>query len=605
MASACGGAGVRMAACAGAIAVLAGGYAAMPTSGPVQPVAVVQRGSGQTQDNPQPIPVPPGRGWSPHDIVSGFLAASTSFANNHAVARAYLAPALARKWNPGWAATVVGPAPKITGVIRPKNVVPGGPQTKIVQFVGQRLATLTSSGQYLTSSGLKEADQFTLVNISGQWRISHLPSQTSLILTEPDFLRDYQPRNLYFFSPSNAGLVPDPVFVPQQATNAEPARGLVKALLKDPSGWLSGATKTDFPVGTKLLGVKILGTSAVVDLGGSAAKASPAVLRNIAAQLVWTLTGTSYSTPGIESVVLEINGLVKRPHGEQLQLLPTYSNLMPARSADGAYFLSAGGGVKELSDSARFTRPVPWPAALSKMAFSAIAVAPGGNQIAGIVPAAKGCTVYSGALRPGATLTPRQLNSGTCTSLSWDNQGDIWAAAGTHVWMLPPQGAAVPVFLPAAAGLASLASPQEITALRIAPDGVRVAMIVRLANGSAGVVLGAISRSGGGSNEQIYIGQSGDVVSIGTDVPDPVALSWYDADHVLVLGQRPIGSQLYDVSLTGGVSTSIATASGTVSITGGRYPLIASTSHGQILASSGPGLPWRLVGLGGSPAYPG
>ena len=38
----------------------------------------------------QPIPVPPGHGWTPQQIVSGFLAANASFANGHAVAREYL-----------------------------------------------------------------------------------------------------------------------------------------------------------------------------------------------------------------------------------------------------------------------------------------------------------------------------------------------------------------------------------------------------------------------------------------------------------------------------------------------------------------------------------
>ena len=61
----------------------------------------------QGQDYPQLIPVPPGKGWTPVQIVSGFLAANASFANNHAVAREYLTPGQARAWNPGWAVTVV------------------------------------------------------------------------------------------------------------------------------------------------------------------------------------------------------------------------------------------------------------------------------------------------------------------------------------------------------------------------------------------------------------------------------------------------------------------------------------------------------------------
>jgi hypothetical protein len=582
----------------------------MPTAGPVQQFAVVQRGTGQSQDNPQPIPVPPGTGWKADQIVTGFLAASASFANNHAVARAYLAPSARKKWKPGWAATVVGPAPKVTIVTPPRNVVPGGHLSATVEFTGNILATLTDSGQYLTSSDSQEADTFTLVNVNGQWRISHLPSPTSLILTKPDFQRDYQPRNLYFFAPSGASLVPDPVFVPQQANNAEPATGLVEALLKDPTGWLSGATRTDFPAGTTLVGeVKILGNSAVVDLGGSAAKASPDVLRRMAAQLVWTLTGTSYSTPDIKSVVLEINGVPQRPHGTQYQVLSMYSSRMPASPAAGVYYLSSSGGVRLLPGGAQPARQVTWPSGISRLTFTAIAVSPGGGQIAGIVPEPKGCLVYSGTLRRGAALTPRQLNSGTCTSLSWDNQGNIWAAAGTHVWMLPPTGsAAIPVFLPGASALAgpsaSLPPSDTIAALRVAPDGVRVAMIVRSRNRPAQALLGAISRTGGGSEERTYIGQNGVMVAIGTDVTDPSSLSWYDADHVLLLGQAH-GALLYDVPLTGGASVPILTPPGTVSITTEGSDLVVGTSRDQILIASGLVPSWRQVGQGRAPAYPG
>ena len=71
-----------------AAAVAAAGCSTVPTSGPVQQVGAGQ--VGISQENPQPLPVPPGPGWKPTQIVSGFLAASASFAGNHAVAREYL-----------------------------------------------------------------------------------------------------------------------------------------------------------------------------------------------------------------------------------------------------------------------------------------------------------------------------------------------------------------------------------------------------------------------------------------------------------------------------------------------------------------------------------
>src|SRR5215469_3213699 len=85
--------------------LLVPGCSTVPDSGAVQSGQVA---AGEAQSFFQVIPVPPKPGWSPTNIVSGFLAASASFAGNHAVARQYLTPEVARKWNPKWAVTVVG-----------------------------------------------------------------------------------------------------------------------------------------------------------------------------------------------------------------------------------------------------------------------------------------------------------------------------------------------------------------------------------------------------------------------------------------------------------------------------------------------------------------
>ena len=105
-----------------------------------------------------------------------------------------------------------------------------------VKVTGLPVATLTDTGQYLVSSGSSsQSYDFNLLKINGQWRIDTLPT-SQLLLTQADFERVYQPRDLYFLAQSGRTLVPDPVFVPQQATNTELATGLVKALLQDPEG---------------------------------------------------------------------------------------------------------------------------------------------------------------------------------------------------------------------------------------------------------------------------------------------------------------------------------------------------------------------------------
>ncbi len=589
--------GGRVAAAVVAVAVAAGGCATVPTSGAVQQFGgAVQAGVNQQQNYPQPIPKGPGPGWNASQIVAGFLAASASFADDHAVAREYLDPTAQHAWRPGWAVTVVSswtPHPVSFG--RQFAASQPGGYTKVT-ITGQQVATLNDTGQSLVSPGSsKQSFTFSLIKINGQWRISALPSQ--LLLTQSDFQHVYQPRNLYFLAGSGQTLVPDPVFVPEQDTNTELAQGLVTALLQDPRGWLQAAAVTGFPQHTSLIGqVKIDGPNATVDLGGKAATASRRQQKQMAAELAWTLA----SVPtGIQSVELEINGRPLQIAGSQFQLLQAYHGWVPTPSAGPSlYFISSNGTVRALSGigppgsgSPGSLTTVPGAAGTAGTPpLRSIAVSPDGRSIAGI--SAGGKVVYIGDLSRSATLRQWHCpSSSTCTSLSWDAHGDLWAVAGDSVWMLPPGGdSAVQVS----------ALGDVVTAFRVAPDGVRAVMIV---NGTQ-VQLAAITHSGPSAS-------LGDPVTIGAGITDPEALSWYDANDVIVLAGGSSGSQLEEVPLNGGQPTPIAVEGHIVSVTatspGGFSPDIAvGLSGGQIMVSAnGGGAFENTHATGQAPVFPG
>ncbi len=198
-----------------------------------------------------------------------YLAASASFGRHHGVARDYLSHAFARgtcqrqrtkrgtttrpkkgcihRWSPGWGATVVD-SPKFSLTAIPHDVVTGGPQRAGVTVGGQRFSTLVTAGQDQAGSVVvapaSTEFHFSLVFQDGEWRIDSVdesvPGKPStpaprslLLLTRPDFERDYLPRNIYYFSANSATpvLVPDPVYIPQTGLVAE-VRGLVSALLQ-------------------------------------------------------------------------------------------------------------------------------------------------------------------------------------------------------------------------------------------------------------------------------------------------------------------------------------------------------------------------------------
>lgn len=603
-----------------AVTVL-GACATLPSSGPAQ-VTGVQGVAGQApaQEGVQLIPVPPGPSWTPRQIVSGFLVASASFAGNHAVARQYLSSSFSRTWNPGWAATVVDPVPNVTGGPVSSHVT-GGPTTAEVSLTSQYLATLQTAGRYeaghlLVSSG-SHVFHFVLVQSTGQWRIAGVdvgaePSTTLLLLTRPDFVRDYQPRNLYFVPTASAAqvLVPDPVFIPQQAGATGAAIGLVKALLGPPLGWLYKATTTAFPAGTKLTSIQVAGIKAVVDLGGNAARAGPRQLQQMAAQLVWSLTSTSYATPSdIRSVVLQVNHKDFHTAGGQVLLPKDYTGWVSHGPTGPLYFqaavTAAQPAVRILQAQATGSAPQALPNGLGRQPFSVIAISPVTADLT-VFAGCRGLNVYAAAFGHSSPVVTHELPA-ACTSLSWDSQGNLWATAGSNIYMLPAGEFGGEIGGPLLVTDPALPSSDPVTSLRVAPDGVRVAIIVHT-KGGAKVLVAAISRT----TPNIYLAQSDQMVTVGSDIADPVALSWLDPDDLLVLDQ-PSGaaSQLYEVPLNGGTSHQVATPLGATSVAANGSRLVVGTvgvtgrAHGQILTSPGLSGPWRPVAPGSSPVYPG
>ena len=280
---------------------------------------------------------PPAPGWSASQIVRSFLLASADFGDHHAIAREYLTGAASRSWQPG-------PGPAVTVIAQPPTIVSarqpfGSQNTAVVEISAQELGKVSASGQYIPADrgGSQLTQGFTLERVDRQWRIATLPSggvnQTSseLLLTKDVFQLAYQPRDLYYLDPTGKGLVPDPVFVPNDS--AEPAADLVRALLVSQAGWLGGAVLSAFPPAAELLRpVQILPGSktAVVDLGLPKSATSPASLAGMASQLVWTLTGSSYGSAAIQAVKLEVNGRVWTPPGAGSAVLARSDYPQPA-----------------------------------------------------------------------------------------------------------------------------------------------------------------------------------------------------------------------------------------------------------------------------------
>ena len=598
-------------------ALSAAGCVSVPTGGPVQSYPVSQQGTdAQAQPFIQVQPPSPRNGWNPTQVVQGFLLASASFGTYGQVVNQYLTPEEQKTWKTktNWSAVVYKSGPKVMPPTYPSTAK--NPTTATVEVTGNIQASLRGNGSYVVPSAASpgststQVQQFQLTKgKSGQWRISQAP--TVLLLTNSAFQNDYQLRNLYFFDPMGKHLVPDPVYVPLGASGEELVNGLVSDLNTQPGDWLKGPTKTAFPEGTKVSSVNLDGgVTAVVNLTGSITKASTLVMEQILAQLEWTL-GTVQGDPNgqaAQSVEILRNGKQWVPPGSQgssvQQPLPQYNP--PLGVSTKFYYVDSAGYLNVRPNS--FASPTR----LAKIGtgFSQLAVSPDGKYVAAVTQT--GNTLYAGPVgRPLARRGTGYL------SVSWDENDNLWASLGNRIVMFrgsantrQPLGQMVPVTVSST----SYMPTPPYTLLKVAPDGVRVAIVQNGPTNSSTLTFGAISGQQG-PNPQISLSTVQETPQTPTTTypanSNFTALAWFGSDDVITLAEP--GPAVTEYPVSGGNPTSIPTGSNMLSLTTSyKQPLIASLPNGQMVSTPSTTASWTPVDngdgtptAGSAPAYPG
>ncbi|HEY3957332.1 MAG TPA: LpqB family beta-propeller domain-containing protein [Streptosporangiaceae bacterium] len=602
--------GRRLAAAAAGLAVLLlAACATVPDSGSVQQgtgAAAAAAATGGQGYLLQPITMKPQPGWSAEQIVSGFLNATASFAGDYAAARQYLEPGI--DWQPdGFAAVVIGSQVSV-GQVSPKvqqqqQADQVNSDSATVLVTGQQLATVTSGGQYQAHPEHTPYNQtFQLRKIRGQWRISRSPPTTPP-LYESDFHRVYLPRELYFMSGNGNSLVPDPVFVPLQANAVDVARHLVNALQYGQPPWLYEATSSALSGIASPASVTMDNGTATVALRMPAASIGKVNLRQVMAQLVWTLAGPSFGQSAlVQSVQLEVNGH-RQPPVSWSSGRPTQGGIplvsVPRIAADQPLYSVVGHGVLQrlnpgalLSHQAPSLTPIPVHAGDAETPLGATAVSAGGRYVAWV--AQSGRAVYYGLLKSGEKLD-KWAPPHDVTSIDWAANGSLWVVAGGDVWMLQPGH--LPVLLGGT-------PPGRILSMQVAPDNVRAVMIVK-SLGATHLVLGAITYfTSGHSLGIVSVGQT---FTIGADVTNPTHVAWYDPDDVIVLSAPPSGPLLQQVPVNGGGATALITPQDTRSISsaGPANPLVAGLSGGRLALTNNIYGTWTTrKNAGQYPTYP-
>jgi hypothetical protein len=607
-----------LAAVTAALAVT--GCVSMPSAGPVLSYPVSQQTGGQNGQNLQFSVQPPAAGWNPQQMVSGFLIAAA--ANQDQVAREYLAPAVRKGWNPSLTTTtyVYQTRPNLLNPV-PQTTLPqpggtdgkkggGPPPSVVVQVTGKIQAILSNKdGTYAvpSASGPNSSDpqDFTLVKTGGEWRISALSS--ALLLTQTQFTDDYDLRNLYFFDPNNRYLVPDPVYVPLQASASTLTSRLVGYLKTPPRDWLAGgATQTAFPTSTKVY-TNLADGLATVNVTGTITKAQEA---EAASQLLWTLSGSGQGGSQVRSVALYVNGKPFIPAGGGANAVEILAQAKygPATgvSATGAgqviYYLDSAGDV--YSDRVGVAGVAGKQTLVAKIGagYTQIAVSEDGRYLAAL----RNEELYIGPIHGPLA---RQQGSGYMT-LGWDPSSNLWTTTGAGEQIFVFRAGATLNGRQAKPIEATVTGPgsgsaYQFTDLQIAPDGVRVAMILNANELTFGAIAWASGTGPGLGSVRIQLSpfNVGDLTS-GFDL-----VTWYGADNVITLG----ASTLTEYPVNGGTPTSQTLDQAVQSITASPgQALIAGVAKGEMIEASNLTGAWATIATsagtpvkGTSPTYPG
>lgn len=603
-----GGAGrrpIRAVAYAACGAVLLAGCASMPDSGDLRGVDSTPRQDTQVRV----FAMPPQEDAQPSDIVSGFLEALTSDDPNYSTARQYLTNAASQAWKPGLSSTVLADGPGIDA-----NRLGGreGGDDLSFTLTGTKVAKVDEQQAYSPAGGPYDAlVHLTRDKKTKQWRIDRLPQ--GVVMGKSDFQRNYMSGNKYYFA-SNAAAgataqpaaVADPVYVRRRV---DPMTQMVRSLLNGPTNWLDHVVRTSFPTGTALKdGVTTLTpddqNKLTVPLNEKARRVGQVQCNEMAAQLLFTLQDL---TPAVDQVELQsgnsrlcslreaeataVRGSVQQPgylyfidSKNRLVRIGTGNNSSPkAEPVSGAL----GEGGKELRS-----------VAVSRDEDKAAAVADDGKEL-------YVASLVSGGSLGGPVLTSRgKSEPDRLTAPSWDVYGDLWVAdrdPGNARLLLLDQGKGEPlvVKIPELDG--------RIQDVRVAADGVRIALVVAKGNKSS-LLVGRIERRQEAGEDRPTVSVLG-LHSATPELGAVTAMSWAGDSRLVVVGREQDGLQTMRYAQVDGSTPegpAPAALSGIKEITAAesdRLPLVAYSEDGIVRLPTGG--QWQKVTDGVAPVYPG
>ncbi|MGW3266458.1 LpqB family beta-propeller domain-containing protein [Streptomyces sp. NPDC001056] len=586
--------------------VLLAGCASMPDSGDLRNVESTPR-----QDTGVRVfAMPPADDANPGEIMQGFLEALTSDDPEYDTARKYLANDAARTWRPERSTTVLANGPSIETDCRAGSRETTNSVTCVL--TGNRVATVDAQQAYQPAAGTyRRKVHLTRDGKTGQWRIDELPD--GVVMGKSDFQRNYTSVDKYYFasgtSVGSAGepvAVADPVFV---RSKVDPMTQMVRSLLNGPSRWLDPVVRSSFPTGTALQkGVSGLAPDdqnrLTVPLNLGESRIAPSKCTEMATQLLFTLRNLA---PTLESV--ELRGTGDRRlcdlTEERAESAAWHGS---AKRPEYLYYVDGKHRLVRMPTGSTGTGSVPVPGALGEgdRTLRSVAVSRDEHSVAAVDNDGASLHVTSltsdGSLGSALVTSKGATPDERLTTPSWDARGDLWVADRDR------QDAALYVVEHGAAKAEKVTVPDlpgRIKDVRVAADGVRVALVVEK-DGKQSLLIGRIEREDG-------TGEAPSVVELRSAAPDLEevdTMTWAGDSRLLVVGQEQGGvQQMRYVQVDGATLDGPApgTLPGVKAIAASeddRVPLVAYSDDGIVRLPTG--AQWQKVDKDGTaPVYPG
>lgn len=501
------------------LAVLAAGCSGVPTSSKPQVIGPVQ-GAPAEPARPTNTPQP---GAAPRALVQEFLRANVTEPIDRA-AHEFLTPDEQRNWSDRTVTILAGSVENADVSVENSN---DPPHAVGIGVSGTQIGSLAADGTYSPApaatggSGQPWSYQYGLDPVNGQYRISDAPP-SGLVVYSDEFAQMYRPMRLYFYDQTEQHLVPDVRYTALESPQ-DVATWQLRRLIAGPSNELADAVHSELPIPPADANPSVTISadgSMRIELPGSS-RLDGDTKKRVAAQLIMTFAN---SQPQLALTItdggapIDIPGFSPQITKAALQSDPVTSGLFDTNDPIPVFYLDG----KHRLVTGDNGQAVAGPLGVSgRYALNSVAVASVKPEddfyVAATIGTGSNQTFWMGRTQTGLfrTSVPR----GPLTRPSWAaGLPEAWVANGAALYRvswgntsLPPTVSKVPT---------ALQSGDRITALRLSPEGSRIAMIVQGPAGFAQLVVGAVVRSGAGND------------SVRIDSPLPIMPSAYHLSDV-------------------------------------------------------------------------